>query len=253
MRKFLIIVLLLLIATSIWADNLYTVHNPTAGQLDRGEARLHQKMFKNNGIFLGADVGLFEVFQFGVAYGAENVVGDKQPEYLNRVEFKARFRIINESFALPAFSLGVDTQGHGHYYKKEKRYDIMSKGAYLVASKNFKFLGLMGFDGGMNYTFENVDNGETRFDIFLGMYKTIGDVVTVYADWSAGINDDKRESATIHDVSAIGKGRTYLNTGVQVQVTENLALKLLMHDMFRNRDGNELFDRSLILDYRWHF
>jgi len=239
--------ILLLLATTNWADNLYTVHNPTAGQLDRGEARIYQKMYKNNGIILGADVGLFEIFQFGVAYGAENVVGEKKPEYLNRVEFKSRFRLISETFALPAFSLGIDTQGHGHYYKNDKRYDIMSKGAYLVASKNFNFLGLMGFDMGINYTFEKVFSNDTHLDAFLGMYKTIGDAVTVFADWSGGFNDDTRENNTI------GKGRTYLNTGIQVQMTENLSLKFLMYDMFRNRYENELFDRALILDYHWYF
>jgi len=246
MKTIFTFILILHVATA-WADNLYTVHNPTAGQLARGEARIHQKMYKNNGIFLGADVGLFEIFQFGVAYGAENVVGDKQPEYLNRVEFKGRFRIINETFALPAFSLGVDTQGHGHYYKSDKRYDIMSKGAYLVASKNFNLLGLLGFDLGVNYTFEKVYGNDTHLDAFIGMYKTIGETVTVFADWSGGFNDDTRENNTI------GKGRTYLNTGIQVQMTDNLSLKLLMYDMFRNRYENELFDRALILDYRWQF
>jgi len=256
MRYLFIILLFISLFLPVYAKNLYTVDNPTAAQLDKGEARVDLKSFKNNGIFIGADVGLFESFQFGVAYGAENIVGDQKPEWLNKVEFRGRFRLINETVMTPAVSIGVDTQGHGHYLKDKKRYEMMSKGVYAVGSKNFQFLGLLGFDLGCNYTFEKTNLPNRQFDIFAGVYKTIGDQVTVFADWSAGLNDYNSNVPTekwddLKEV--IGKGRTYLNTGVEVSLSEHFALKLLMYDMFRNRDKAELFDRALLLDYHWYF
>jgi len=256
MKYILTILIFICIIPQIYAINLYTVDNPTAAQLDRGEARIDMKLFKQNGIAMGADVGLFESFQFGVSYSTTNLIGDQEPEWLNKVEFKGRFRAVNETIASPAVSIGIDTQGHGVYSKANKRYDMMSKGLYAVASKNFNFLGLIGFDIGANYTFEKSNTKDKHFDLFAGAYKTIGSQITVYIDWSAGLNDytddDYRE---LHpDIeNIIGRGRSYFNTGVQVDLTENFALKLLMYDMFRNKRTTELFDRALILDYRWHF
>jgi len=256
MRYIFSLLIFITMMIPLFANNLYTVDNPTAAQLERGEARVDMKLYKENGIAIGADVGLFENFQFGVSYCTTNLIGDKEPEWLNKVEFKGRFRIINEDILTPALSIGVDTQGHGAYSKANKRYDMMSKGLYTVASKNFNFLGLLGFDVGCNYTFEKSNTQNKHFDIFAGAYKTIGEPVTVFIDWSAGINDytDENYDELPSDIQRIiGRGRSYINTGVQVSLTENFALKLLMYDMFRNKRTTELFDRALILDYRWHF
>lgn len=247
MRNFILILLSMLFIASLFANNLYTVDCPTAGLLSKGEARIHHKIFKNNGLVVGTDVGLFDSFQFGVSYGAEQLVGDQDPVWMNKVDFKARLRLINESLQYPAFAIGVDTQGHGSYHKDLKRYDIKSKGAYLVASKNYSFAGLLGFDFGANYTFENEDDDEEKFDAFAGMYKTLGDNLVLFADFSAGINDNNQDN------KMAGRGRGYLNTGIQLRVNDQLTIKLLMHDLLQNRRNTQLFDRSLLIDYRWFF
>jgi hypothetical protein len=241
----------------LFSNNLTTVENPTAGLLSKGEARVHQKLFKNNGMMIGADVGLFDSFQFGVSYGVENLVGDKKPHWYKNVEFKAKFRIIEEGLAFPAIAIGVDTQGHGAYHKDLKRYDIKSKGIYAVASKNWDFLGLFGFDIGVNYSFEDNDNSDTNFDAFAGIYKTIGSSVTIYADYTAAINDyyKKSEDKTIADelVEIYGNCKGYLNAAIQVRINDQFTIKLLIHDLLKNKSSSEIFDRSIVLDYRWFF
>ena len=247
MKKTLIMLITILVLKPLYANDLYTVINPTAGILGKGEARIHQKVFKHNGMIIGTDVGLFDNFYFGVAYGAEQVVGDQKPIWYNKVDFHARFRIINETLTTPAIAIGVDTHGNGAYYKSQRRYDYKSKGAYCVASKNFEFLGLIGFDFGFNYTFEGKNDNEESFDIFTGVYKTIGQSLVIFSDFSAGINDNDKNC----DLS--GRSRGYFNTGAQLKINEQLTIKLLMHDLFENKRNTNYFDRAIVIDYRWFF
>ena len=248
MKKIIISTLVLISVVGLYANNLFTVTNPTAGILSRGEARIHLKNYKNNGLAFGADVGLLDNLHFGLGYGAEHMVGDQKPRWRGLPDANVRFRIINETLEFPAIAIGVDINGHGTYNKVHRRYDIKSKGAYLVGSKNFTFLGLMGFDFGANYTFEQI-NYDKKFDIFTGMYKTIGDDVIVFADYSFGLNDYEKGNPT----GLTGRGRGYLNTAVQLRLSDNLSIKFLMHDMLLNREETKMFDRALILDYRWFF
>jgi hypothetical protein len=246
MKNILILIMLLSVATILQSNNLHTVTNPTAGVLSQGESKVQQLIYKNNGMMIGANVGLFENFQFGVTYGAENIVGDQEPNWNRQPGFNARLRIINETLEIPAIAIGVETQGFGAYYHDYKRYDIKSKGAYLVASKNFGFLGMIGFDFGTNYTFEKEDD-KTALDFFVGMYKTLGPTIMLFSDFSLGLNDNCQNS------ELTGKSRGYLNSAVHFRINDQLTLKLLMKDLLRNRETTQLFDRSIMIDYRWFF
>jgi len=256
MKKYLCLIFTLLFAICIKANNLNTVENPTAGMLSRGEARINMKIFQNNGIFLGADVGLFESFQFGLAFGGEQIIGNQKPE-IHRVDYKVKLRLINETISIPAFAIGVDTQGHGKYYEDQKRYDIKSKGAYFVMSKNFGFSGLIGFDAGINYTFEWVEDEIKKIDVFMGTYKTLGEMVTIFADYSLALNDRNRykngDPQSVEHANIFRKTNGFLNTGIQMRLTDQIFVKLLMHDLLLNRKDIHSFDRSLQIDYRWFF
>jgi hypothetical protein len=248
MKRMFFAIIIISLCISLYANHLFTVDNPTCGILSKGEARIFQKVYKNNGMLVGTEVGLFDNFSFGVAYGAEQLVGEQEPEWHNTIDFFARFRIIQESIHYPAFAIGINTLGHGTYYNDKKRYDIKSKGAYIVASKNYSFMGLIGFDAGVNYTFEDeTDFDNTNFDIFTGVYKTIGQNLTFFADYSFALND-KEKSNLIG-----GDGKGYLNAAIEMKINEQLSLKLLLHDLLKNKPNNEIFDRSLLIDYRWFF
>ena len=246
MKTTILIVIILLIFLSASANNLHTVTSPTAGILSRGEARVHQLIFKNNGMMIGTNVGLFENFHFGVSYGAEELVGDNEPIWYKQPGFNLRMRIINETLQSTALAFGIDTQGFGKYHTDMKRYDIKSKGAYLVASKNFGFLGMIGFDIGANYTFEKEDD-KTALDVFTGAYKSFGQSLMLFADFSLGLNDNCPNSPLT------GRNRGFLNAAAHFRVTDQLTIKLLMSDLLKNKETTELFDRSILVDYRWFF
>ncbi|MDP8268845.1 MAG: YjbH domain-containing protein [Candidatus Tenebribacter davisii] len=244
MRKLSILFILLIISISVFAFELNTlIDTPTAGILQQGEAEISAKIYKDNGLLIGTRVGLFPRFMFGVNYGAEEIVGNADPKWHDRVEFNAKVRILDESNQLPAIALGYDSQGHGKYDRTRKRYDIKSKGVYLTASKNFFLLGNLGVHGGINYSLETEDKDEEP-NLFLGFDKTIGDMVVLLAEYDTGWNDNE---------ASLVKGRGFFNASVDLHFTEALILKVSFYDLMLNNINTQGCDRSITLLYNMTF
>jgi len=242
MRKLSILFILLMASMSIFAFELNTlIDSPTAGILQQGEAEISAKIYKNNGLLIGTRVGLFPRFMFGVNYGAEEIVGNEDPQWHDRVEFNAKIRLMDESNQLPAIAIGYDSQGHGNY--NNSRYDIKSKGVYLTASKNFFLFGNLGIHGGINYSLETEDNDDEP-NLFIGFDKTIGDMVVLLAEYDTGWNDNETN---------LVKGRGFFNASIDLHFTEALILKVSFYDLMLNLEDTEGCDRSITLLYNMTF
>lgn len=244
MRKLSILFILLIISMSTFAFELNTLIDiPTAGILQQGEAEITAKIYKDNGLLIGTRVGLFPRFMFGVNYGAEEIVGDADPQWHDRVEFNAKVRLLDESNQLPAIAIGYDSQGHGRYDKSQKRYDIKSKGVYLTASKNFFLFGNLGIHGGINYSLETEDKDDEP-NLFTGFDKTIGDMVVLLAEYDTGWNDNEAD---------LVKGRGFFNASINLHFTEALILKVSFYDLMLNLKDTQGCDRSITLIYNMTF
>jgi len=245
MKKFTVFAILILICSYTYSYELNTlIDSPTAGILQKGEAEISAKLYKNNGLILGTKVGLFPRFMIGVNYGAENLVGEKNPEWHERVEFNCKIRFLDETAQLPAIAVGYDSQGHGNYNKDTKRYDIKSKGVFLAASKNYFFLGNLGFHLGGNYSLETKDKDE-EINLFAGIDKSIGDMIVLVAEYDTAWNDnDKR---TVENVEMLGVG--FLNASLNIHFTDYLVLKMSFYDLLHNREDTQGCDRTLTLSY----
>ena len=242
MRKLSILFILLIISISTFAFELNTlIDTPTAGILQQGEAEITAKIYKNNGLLIGTRVGLFPRFMFGVNYGAEEIVGNADPQWHDRVEFNAKVRLLDESNQLPAIAIGYDSQGHGNY--DNRRYDIKSKGVYLTASKNFFLFGNLGIHGGINYSLETDDNDDEP-NLFLGFDKTIGDMIVLLAEYDTGWNDNETN---------LVKGRGFFNASIDLHFTESLILKVSFYDLMLNNVNTQGCDRSITLIYNMTF
>ncbi|MCD4650976.1 MAG: YjbH domain-containing protein, partial [Candidatus Cloacimonetes bacterium] len=229
MRYFFVIIFVITAFCSVSAfETMQLVQAPTAGILERGEASTLFKIYRNNGLLAGARVGLFQRFLFGVSYGGEQIVGNLDPVWNKRVEFNAKFRIMDEDARFPAVAIGINTQGHGAYDSSNNRYEIKSKGFYCVASQNFSFLGNLGLHGGINYSLETGD-GDKDPNLFLGVDKSIGPVVSAALEYDTALNDNKEDNDDLR-----GDGKGFLNVGIQVKMTDNLSVHLTALDLLEN-------------------
>ena len=257
MKKIILFVLVLVISRFAYSFELNNLINtPTAGILQKGEYEISAKIHKNNGLLLGAKVGLFPRFMFGVSYGAEQLVGNISPEWHKRVEFNAKLRILDESAKYPAVALGYDSQGHGNYIDEINRYDIKSKGAYLVASKNWAFFGNLGTHLGLNKNIESREDGDDKdINVFLGIDKTIGDVINLLCEYDFAWNDDEEKFIDqIDENLGCADGKGYLNASADIHFTESIILKISFLDILQNNKTNfSGSDRSLTLLYNMTF
>lgn len=251
MRKFFLISGLFFLMTFLSAYELKTLANaPTGGILQKGEAEVFTKIYRENGVLCGTKVGLFPRFMFGVSYGAEQVVGNEKPKWHPNIEFSAKFRIIDEGPKMPAIVLGYDSQGHGVYHKNLKRYDIKSKGFYAVASRNYLFMGNLGLHVGANYTMENEDN-DKDIDFFVGIDKTIGNAVTFVADYDPAFNDNEDKISSTDSFKVAGKG--YLNAAIIVRFTDFLDARFIAYDILENSSRTIGMDRAIQINYKMKF
>ncbi len=225
---------------------------PTAGILQKGEAEITTKLYKDNGLLIGTKVGLFPRFMFGVQYGGEKIVGNQEPVWHKRVEFNAKFRFFDESPKMPAIAAGFDSQGHGSYNSQYSKYEIKSKGFYLVGSKNYHFLGNIGFHFGGNYSLETKDKDD-EFNFFLGMDKDIGEVINLLVeyDFALNSNEDLGNNSFSENLEVYAKG--YLNAAIDIKFTDYLILKIALYDLLENRSDTKGGDRFLKLIYNMTF
>lgn len=227
---------------------------PTAGILQQGEVLITTKMYRNNGILLGSSVGLFPRFMFGISYGGENIVGNEKPDWHEKVEVLAKYRILDESPTMPAIVLGFDSRGHGVYHSSMKRFDIKSKGFYTVVSRNYLFLGNLGMHAGANYSMENKDK-QDKINFFTGIDKSLGNELTLMIEYDLALNDKNPEHNDAENSANFlkRKGRGYLNLALYFRFTDFLALKLTAYDILENSQHTIGADRAITINYNMKF
>jgi hypothetical protein len=222
-------------------DPRHLVEAPTAGLLPRGSFGLDFRFYGGNGILGEIDVGLFDRGMIGISYGARDLLGNGSVIWNPRLEFSARIRIVEEGLSVPALAVGYVSQGYGAYDTTLARYQSKSKGAYVVASKNFDSpFGQGGLHLGMNKTFEDGD-GDGDLSGFIGVDKSIGKDFLLVAEYDFGLNDNSD--------NALGSGKGFLNAGARWMVSKSLAVEFDLKNIFRNGTQNPQPDREIRIVY----
>jgi hypothetical protein len=203
----------------------YLVDMNTAGILQKGMFSIMTEQLPEGVFILKMDVGIFNQFNFGISYGAANFVGKGEMKFYKYPGVNVRFRLFDEEPSFPAILLGFDSQGKGEYLDSIRRFEVKSPGFYLVASKNFNFMGLLSLHGGLNYSLETSDQ-DKNLNIMVGVEKTIGQKISVVAEYDFGLNDDENK---------VGRGRGYLNAGIRWSIGKGLTLGFDFRNLANNR------------------
>lgn len=223
----------------------YLVDVPTAGMLAKGSFALDMDFYQEGGVLLGVSVGILDRLSFGVSYGGTRLVGSEEPVMNLIPGVNVKIRIIEENVALPAIALGFDSQGRDGYLKELSRYAIKSPGIYVAASKNYSMLGFFSIHGGGNYSLERAD-GDKDFNVFAGVEKTLGSVVSVIVEYNAGVNDSNGK--------ALGKGRGYLNAALKWTVGGGLTLGVCLKDLTKNTSNEiSVANRTVKIEFAGSF
>ena len=216
------------------------VDMPTAGVLKRGQYEVGMRVYANGGILANVNVGLTDRFMFGISWGGEKFVGSGSVDFNPLPGVDVRYRVIDESIVSPAVTIGFNSQGFGKYNKRLdstriNRYTEKSRGLFAVASKNFEFLGTMGWHGGVNWAVTEKKDRDNQLDFFVGADKSLNKELSVVGEYDVAWNDNKE---------IIGHHRGYLNLGAKFNFNEAFLVEFLLKDVLNNSKEIGKFSRE---------
>ena len=201
------------------------VDSPTAGLVAKGRFGVDLRLFPDGGVLGQLDAGVMRRLAIDISYGGQGIIGDGSIDWYPRVEAAVRYRMVEESTALPAAAVGFETQGYGTY--GGDRYQVKSKGVYLALSKNYlSSMGQFGVHGGVNLSREDEDDGDLSG--WVGMDKAINEELSMVVEYDFAFNDN--------DSDALGSGRGYLNLGAFWSAVPNIRIGLQLKNVLGNGD-----------------
>jgi len=242
--------------------NLITV--PTAGTLVRGSFSMKMRVQKNGGLSTGLTVGITDRFQFGLSYGAGNLIGDDSLHWYPRPEVNLKYHLLDETGSAPGCAIGLVTQGFGaytydHVPKNEageslpvetvERYDIKAYGAYVSASKNWKTpLGNAGLHAGMSKNFLEDKDGDGDPNLFFGLDMEVNPELSLLVEYNAALNENDMTAETL----ALNRGG-YLNAAVRWTFVDRLHIEMDFNNLLFDDDKVNYFNRELKIIYIEYF
>jgi hypothetical protein len=208
-------------------EDLTIASVPTAGVLPHGGYLFYGSVGPESSILVSAAVGFFDRLLLGASFGLQDLIGRGGMSVNDRIGLQARLRLVEETISRPAFTLGIDTQGEGKYIESAERYERKSRGLFLVAGKNYRFIDDLSLNGGINYSFE--DRDESGLNLFGGVEIGIVRWMSLLFDYDLALDDGDAGVATSRT-----RGRGYLDSGLRLDYRDNLRFKILFKDLLGN-------------------
>ncbi|MFN8177339.1 MAG: hypothetical protein U0167_05395 [bacterium] len=224
------------------APSALLVDVPTAGTTPKGTVETRGRAFPAGGIELRLDLGVLDRVSVGVGFGGVQIIGDGDPRWDPRPGFALKARVLDETWTLPAFALGIDTRGAGFWDRDRERFQFKSRGFYAVLSKNYAFLGDFSFHGGASRSFEAKDDGDPT--LFAGLEKSVGSRIGLGVEYDLARNDDRKDGA-------YGRGRGYLNAVLRMRPGPQVEVRVVVRDMLDNSELAEPRLADVVADEGW--
>ena len=222
---------------------------PTAGTLMRGSFSMDMRIQDEGGLVLGLSAGITDRFQFGMSFGSPNLIGDENLEWYPRPEAKLKYLILDENLSMPAFALGLNTQGLGDFVDTLQRYEIKALGLYGAMSKNWKSpLGNIGLHTGLNYSFLETEDGDSDPNLFFGMDVEFNPEFSFLLEYNSALNENGMTARTM----SVSKGG-YLNAALRWSFVESLHLELHLNNLLFDEEEVDYFKRELKITYIEYF
>ena len=222
---------------------------PTAGTLMRGSFSMDMRIQDEGGLVLGLSAGITDRFQFGMSFGSPNLIGDENLEWYPRPEAKLKYLIVDENLSMPAFALGLNTQGSGDYVDTLQRYEIKALGLYGAMSKNWKSpLGNIGLHTGLNYSFLETEDGDSDPNLFFGVDVEFNPEFSFLLEYNSALNENGMTARTM----SVSKGG-YLNAALRWSFVESLHLELHLNNLLFDDEEVDYFKRELKITYIEYF
>ncbi len=179
-------------------------------------------------------VGVNRFLAVGVSYGGGEILGAERASWQPHAGIQARVRLVEETMVYPALAFGYDSQGEGAYLRGDElgRFRTKSRGLYLVASRNYSFLGNLGFHAGGSWSPETSD-GDSDPTFWAGFDKSAGPFAEIRCEYDIASNDD--------DTGRMTADKGCLNIAIAIKAGGPFTLEIDLRNLMRRdlpgRDG----------------
>lgn len=251
MKKKLFILFFIVITTNIMYSNgsagsnsiyeiRFIIDMPNAGVISKYAYNINARIAREGNLSVDFFASPLEKLMLGISYSSLHFIGEGEPQIQGIPGFDLRYRIKDETLSIPAFTLGIRTQGSGLWSESQNRFEILSPGVFLAVSKNFEwFLGELALHGGINYSFEA--KPEHRFpNVYSGAEFTLGPFASGIAEINLNLDD---ENKTIRNK----KGN--LNFGLRFAVTRSITIDFIFRDILKHQAGRNTPERSINFEF----
>ncbi len=222
--------------------SIQLVDSPTSALPPHGAIVSRGKVFPGGGVEVRVDVGIVDRVSLGLGFAGLQVIGDGDPDWDPAPGWACRARVLEETWTLPAIAVGVDTRGAGFWDEDRDRFQFKSRGIYVVASKNYAFLGDLALSGGASRSFETEDDGDPT--AFIGAEKSLGSRAGIAFEYDLAANDNR-------DDGVFGRGRGYVNAAVRFQPAPAVELRFVVRDMLDNSELDDPTRTDVVADEGW--
>jgi len=203
---------------------------PSAGGPESGSYDFELRVYPDGGVLAGFTAGLIGRLGIGFFYGGTGIIGYNSPDWNIQPGVLAMCRILDESYVMPAITIGFTNQGYGAWIDSTNRYQYKAKGYYLALGKNFKLWPMGEICGHFGVNMNPTADDSKSLDFYTGVDFRLIKQLGFIGEYSAGLNDRKG--------SSLGKGRGYLNLGIRWTFAERLAIDLHLRDVIINQNND---------------
>jgi hypothetical protein len=219
------------------------INGPTAGVLSKGtydlEFNFHSAgdISYGTGMLTGVHVGITERFTLGLSYGGEGIIGRADRVKWNPLPgIFVKYRLFEERYATPAFSLGFDNQGYGGIAEEGafgyKGHISKSPGFFASLSKNFIMASVIqiGFHGAACYSLEGADD-VTWPNAIAGVDIGINEELAIIFEYDFAFNDITGPETEKYFSPFHG----FMNIGLRWAFSPNFHVEFAAKDIFENK------------------
>ncbi|MCK5520380.1 MAG: hypothetical protein KAI81_04645 [Candidatus Marinimicrobia bacterium] len=217
------------------------INTPTVATLDRGAYITDARFTTNGGVLSGFQVGFTDRILIGLSYGGSQIIGNKEIHWNPDPGVMLKYHMVDETRVLPGMAAGFSTQGYGEF--RTGHYEISPQGFYLVASKNWMFIGNTSLHAGVNYSLDQP--GDTKIpSIFFGAAFELNPQFSLMLEYDAALNYENAADSLDFRIS---DGYGFLNAGIRVGITEHMFVELDFNNLIWNdkNENIESFNREL--------
>lgn len=222
-------------------ESRFVVDMPTAGILPKGAFGVYVNSFPNGGLLADASYGLSSWLNVGISFGVNNLVGSGDIILQDYPAIHLRARILNETLAIPAIMLGVNTQGRGGFLGD--RFQTQPAGIFAAASKTLRWpLGSVSGHLGICYSLSPDHPARQIPNIFIGAEHSLGPFLSAAAEYNPTL-DERFPSAIYLRQGGI------LNIALRCSVIAGTTLEIQFRDVLQNLTNVQGISRTLGIEF----